>query len=58
VYPTLRITNHWNSEEISAITAALTELGLRAVTVLALIENDQCCSLKVTTLARVQGSAM
>jgi hypothetical protein len=26
--------------------------------VLALIENDQCCSLKVTTLACVQGSAM
>jgi len=25
---------------------------------LALIENDQCCSLKVTTLALVQGSAM
>jgi hypothetical protein len=25
---------------------------------LALIENDQCCSLKVTTLARVQGSSM
>src|SRR5271166_806567 len=25
---------------------------------LALIESDQCCSLKVTTLARVQGSAM
>ena len=27
-------------------------------TLLTLIENDQCCSLKVTTLARVQGSAM
>jgi hypothetical protein len=25
---------------------------------LALIENDQCCSSKVTTLALVQGSAM
>jgi len=26
--------------------------------VLTLIETDQCCSLKVTTLALVQGSAM
>jgi len=25
---------------------------------LTLIETDQCCSLKVTTLALVQGSAM
>ena len=31
---------------------------LAVITVLALIESDQCCSLKVTTLARVQGSAM
>ena len=30
----------------------------RCYTVLTLIETDQCCSLKVTTLALVQGSAM
>ena len=32
--------------------------ALSTVTVLTLIETDQCCSLKVTTLALVQGSAM
>jgi hypothetical protein len=28
------------------------------VVLLTLVENDQCCSSKVTTLALVQGSAM
>jgi class 3 adenylate cyclase len=41
-------------------TARLRDLGHGGQTVLllALIENDQCCSSKVTTLAFVQGSAM
>ena len=33
-------------------------IGLIPSLLLALIENDQCCSPKVTTLARVQGSSM
>jgi hypothetical protein len=42
----------WDSAWVSADPAAAPS---GVVTLLALIENDQCCSLKVTTLASCSG---